>query len=118
MEREKIHILLVEDERLHAELVCRAFENYVPQVILYVAPNLFEARARLAESTPHIVIADLNLPNGMGTELLPGDKSEPKYPLVILTGHGDERIAVEAINGGAFDYVVKSEGLWPPCPLL
>ena len=109
MEPEKIHILLVEDERLHAELVSRAFEDNAKQAILYVAPNIFEARARLAESTPHIVIADLNLPDGKGTELLPGDKREPEYPLVIMTGKGDGQIAVEAIKGGAFDYVVKSE---------
>jgi len=118
MEREKIHILLVEDEEAHAEMVCRAFEDNAKQAILYVVPNLFEARARLAESTPHIVIADLILPDGMGTELLPGDKREPEYPLVIMTGKGDGQIAVEAIKGGAFDYVVKSEEILSSMPSI
>lgn len=118
MEREKIHILLVEDEEAHAEMVCRAFEDNAKQAILYVVPNLFEARARLAESTPHIVIADLNLPDGKGTELLPGDKSEPEYPLVIMTARVTSELPSRLLKEERLTMWSSPRKFCPPCPLL
>lgn len=100
-------ILLVEDEEAHAELVERAFERLPDRFRLQVANSLKQARRRLAEHTPDIVVADLLLPDGRGIELLP-DGQEPPFPLVVLTSHGNEKIAVEAMKAGALDYVVKS----------
>ena len=56
-----------------------------------------------------MIIADLNLPDGQGTELLPAGNGEMPYPVVMMTAHGDEMAAVEVIKSGALDYVVKSE---------
>ncbi|MFC1492116.1 GAF domain-containing protein, partial [Nitrospinota bacterium] len=107
MNAEKVRILLVEDEEAHAELVRRTFRPAAGQMSLTLARNLEEARARLAEALPDLVIADLRLPDGGGTELIPAD-DETSFPVVILTGRGDERAAADAIKLGAQDYVVKS----------
>lgn len=109
MDGKTIHILLVEDREAHAELIRRAFESRTGQVSLTVAPNLRQARARLAESTPDLMITDWKLPDGEGIELLPANKNEALFPVIVLTGHGNERWAVDAIKAGALDYVVKSE---------
>jgi PAS domain S-box-containing protein len=74
-----------------------------------MAGSLKEAREYLAESTPNLVISDLLLPDGKGVELLTAEEEKPAFPLVLMTGHGDEQVAVEAIKAGALDYVVKSE---------
>jgi PAS domain S-box-containing protein len=109
MDEATVSILLVEDEAAHANLIKRAFGRRENRERLIVAASLEEARAHLSqELPPDLVIADLLLPDGRGTELLPSEGEEYPYPVMIMTSHGDEKVAVEAIKGGAVDYVVKS----------
>lgn len=102
-------VLLVEDEIAHAELIRRAFDLRGSRVSLIVARSLREARTAAAESTPDVAVVDLLLPDGKGIEYLSEQGEERPYPIIIMTSHGDEQIAVEAIRAGAFDYIVKSE---------
>ncbi|MBC8553563.1 MAG: PAS domain S-box protein [Candidatus Brocadiales bacterium] len=108
MNENTINILLVEDEASHADLISRSFESATVPVTLTLTRNLNEARVSIAESVPDLIIADNILPDGKGTDLLPFNKEEHPYPVVIMTSHGDEKVAVEAIKAGAFDYIVKS----------
>ena len=91
-----------------AELIRRAFESRPGAVSLTVAPTLEAARSSLGESAPDLALIDLVLPDGKGIELLPAGGEEPAYPIVIMTSHGDEEVAVEAMRAGALNYVVKS----------
>jgi signal transduction histidine kinase len=107
--RQKImHILLVEDEADHADLICRALRSSPERTETTVAHSLAQARASLAVSAPDLLIVDLLLPDGRGTELLPANGEAAPFPIVILTAYGDEQAAVEAMEAGALDYVVKS----------
>ncbi|MCP4661635.1 MAG: PAS domain S-box protein [bacterium] len=108
MTKERIHVLLVEDEEAHAELIRRAFEPQEGLIRLTVARSLAEAHACLTESLPDLAIVDLFLPDGRGIELL-SEEDEPRYPVVVITSHGDEEVAVEAMKAGALQYLVKSE---------
>ncbi len=108
MTREKILVLLVEDEEPHIELIRRVFAAHAERMSLITAHGVRQARARIADSVPDLVIADLVLPDGKGTELLPEDGDGACYPVVVMTSHGDERVAVEAMKAGALHYVVKS----------
>lgn len=107
MNRRTIEVLLVEDDESHTELIRRAFEPRTGLMDLTVLSSLRQAREYLAESTPDLALIDLLLPDGKGIELLP-DEAEPRYPIVIMTSHGDEEVAVEAMKLGALNYVVKS----------
>jgi PAS domain S-box-containing protein len=106
-----IRVLLVEDEPAHAELVRRAFEARGGRVQLHIAESLSEARAQLADSAtlPHLIISDWRLPDGEGMELLSSGGARLTVPVMIMTSHGNERVAVDALKAGALDYVVKSE---------
>ncbi len=105
----RLDILLVEDEEGHAQLVLRAFELR-PGVRLRVARSLAEARELLSQTTPDLAIIDLLLPDGRGIELLEELRmSETPFPAIIMTSHGDEEVAVEAMKAGALDYLVKSQ---------
>jgi two-component system cell cycle sensor histidine kinase/response regulator CckA len=108
MDLKPVHVLLVEDDRNHAELIQRAFEQHPDEFHLTLAGTLKEAKSALLESVPDILISDLLLPDGRGTELLPPSRQERKFPLVLITGYGDENAAVEAMRSGALDYVAKS----------
>jgi DNA-binding NtrC family response regulator len=64
------------------------------------------------ESSPDVVLLDLQLPDMSGLAVLEGIReSNPACQVVMLTGHGSIDTAIESIRKGAFDYVVK------PCPL-
>ena len=118
MRGKDVCILLVEDEVAHAELIRRAFAARDPAVNLTVTHRLDQARASLAAAPPDLIISDLRLPDGDGLELLPADRSRPPYPVVIMTSHGDEQVAVEAIKAGALDYVVKTESTLAEMPRI
>jgi PAS domain S-box-containing protein len=108
MNRPKTHVLLVEDDEAHAELVRRAFEPRAATVRLQVAENLHQARQQIEESPPDLMLIDLLLPDGRGTDLLPRGGDEADFPIVIMTSYGNEGVAVEAMKAGALHYVVKS----------
>jgi DNA-binding NarL/FixJ family response regulator len=61
---------------------------------------------------PDIVLIDLNLPDGYGLEFLEAIKvkrSGKRVPVIMLTGQGNEKMAVNAIKLGAADYLVKGD---------
>lgn len=103
-----VNILLLEDETGHVELMRRAFEQYSGQMRLTVANSVAQARKWYGHIHPDLVIADWVLPDGHGTEFLKGELSADGIPVVVMTSHGNEQVAVEAMKAGALDYVVKS----------
>ncbi|MBN1842644.1 MAG: diguanylate cyclase [Deltaproteobacteria bacterium] len=113
---EPAHILLIEDEQAHAELVQQSFEFDADRFYLTVVYSLDEAREVLAGFQPDLVITDLMLPDGLGTELLPSEKESLSFPVIVITSYGDQQVAVEAMKDGALDYVVKSEATLADMP--
>lgn len=107
-------ILLVEDDQDHVELISRGFEDHAPRLVLVTARSLAEARASLALHHVDLVISDLRLPDGEGTELL--QSCGDRIPLVVLTSHGSEKSAVTAMKAGALDYVVKTPDTFADMP--
>ncbi|MHC4268697.1 MAG: PAS domain S-box protein [Planctomycetota bacterium] len=108
MNEKKINILFIEVEKNHADLISQSFKHLEKRMRVTFTRNLHEARASISGSMPDLIITDYILPDGKGTELLNNNKECPTYPIVIMTSHGDEEIAVKAIKAGAFDYIVKS----------
>ncbi len=105
---DSIHILLIEDDPAHAELIQRAFESRAAGVRLATAHTLEEARAHIREFKPALIIADWRLPDGDSSTLLIEEHDAPSIPVIIMTSFGSERNAVDAIKAGALDYIVKS----------
>jgi PAS domain S-box-containing protein len=105
---DSIHILLIEDEDPHAELIQRAFEDQDSQVRIHRVKSLTEARTHILAQPPALIIADWRLPDGESMELLPNHHDPLATPIILMTSYGNERIAVEALKSGALDYVVKS----------
>lgn len=116
--KEPCSILLVEDDPGHAALIKKAFSAHNRPSRLKVAVTLQEAKQSLSEQEPDLVLTDLMLPDGKGIELLvPGEQAR-QYPIVVLTSHGDEQVAVEAMKAGALDYVVKSAVTFSAMPRI
>jgi DNA-binding NtrC family response regulator len=102
-------ILIVEDENDHYLLVERALSSLAAPNRLQRARSIKEARRFIAEETPAVVITDWKLPDGEGIELIDRDEAGAcSYPVIVMTSHGNEARAVEAMKLGALDYIVKS----------
>jgi PAS domain S-box-containing protein len=103
-------ILYVEDEIPHVELAQRTLEeNLKGNFILLHRESLKSALELLQTETGiDIVLTDLRLPDGSGLDLLKKIREMPTPPAVVLvTGQGDEQVAVAALKAGAADYLVK-----------
>ena len=105
---DSIHILLIEDDPAHAELIQRAFEDRGDGARLTIAGTLEDASAQIRKFTPTLIIADWRLPDGDSTTLLTENSQTAAPPIIIMTSYGSERNAVDAIKAGALDYIVKS----------
>lgn len=110
------HILLVEDDHAHTEIIRRSFAAHSPPVRLTVVETIRQAKEHLCQSPPDLVITDLILPDGKGTELLCPVQESLDYPVIIMTSFGNEQAAVESIKTGAMDYVVKSDTILRDMP--
>ena len=64
--------------------------------------------AALDELKPRCVVSDVRMPGCSGIELQHAlKKRNPALPLILITGHGDIQMAVNAIKEGAFDFIEK-----------
>jgi signal transduction histidine kinase len=103
-------ILIVDDDaglRILMEEVLRA-EGYQ----VGSAGSGAAALIRLSEQTPDLMLLDLKMKDIGGPALLERIKQQAQsVPFVVVTGQGDEKIAVEVMKQGALDYVMKDTGL-------
>ncbi|MCE9573305.1 MAG: sigma-54 dependent transcriptional regulator [Deltaproteobacteria bacterium] len=55
-----------------------------------------------------VVVTDLAMPGMSGIELIGAiNARDPQLPVILITAHGSERVAVQAIKAGAYDYLPK-----------
>ena len=98
-------VLLVEDESLLRKQLAATLEQHAADVT--AVGTLDEAR-RMIQSLPFdIALLDVNLPDGLGTDLLGEDIFSPNTAVVVCTAEGGVQNAVEAIKNGAQDYLLK-----------
>ena len=76
------------------------------------AGDLKEAYQRLESAHFDLCLSDMQLPDGLGLELLAHiGKSYPGTPVAVITAHGSAENAVAALKAGAFDYLAKPVSL-------
>lgn len=96
-------VLVVEDEALLRREVRTLLEGAGDVVV--EAGNVEEAKGALKDRGPFdLIIADLRLPGGLGTDLLP---LAGGTPVLLVTGYASVRSAVDAMKQGAADYLSK-----------
>ena len=110
MERSAVSVLLFEDDEGQAVLTREALERegFAVEVCRTAREGLSRAAAREYEA----VLIDMQMPDLHGTQILRRiAQLRPEAVAVIVTGHGDEVAAVDAMKLGAYDYVVKSPNM-------
>ncbi|KJH72545.1 PAS domain S-box protein [Aliterella atlantica] len=106
---ENVKILVVDDDEVDRMLVKRSLKAAGVKTQLEEATNCTEALAIVQQQSFDCIFLDYLLPDGDGLSLVQQIRSLGiATPLVVLTGQGDERIAVEVMKAGAADYIAKS----------
>jgi diguanylate cyclase (GGDEF)-like protein len=104
-------ILLVEDNADDAEFLRACLAHYNRSATLTRAGLISDAVTALEKERFDVVLLDLNLPDGRGVECVERVReADDLIPIVVLSGQGDEDFAVEILNRGVQDYLVKWEG--------
>ena len=73
-------------------------------------PSVEDAIIRLREERFDVILLDLSLPDSQGQETLAKAYGQAHdTPIVVLTGHSDETMAIQTVHEGAQDYLVKGQ---------
>ncbi|MGB2897487.1 MAG: hybrid sensor histidine kinase/response regulator [Anaerolineales bacterium] len=99
--------ILVIDDELGIREGCR--RALTPQGFsVEMAGNFVEGLQKIQETNFDLVLLDVMLPDGRGTDLLiPIHEKDPETVAIIVTGYATIELAVEAIKKGAYDFLPK-----------
>ena len=99
-------LLVIDDEQSVRYSFQRVFEGNGVTVI--TARTGAEGLQKVEDSSPDVVVLDLQLPDRSGLEVFKDiHAADAKRPVIFITAHGTTETAIEAMKLGAFDYLVK-----------
>jgi CheY-like chemotaxis protein len=103
---ENIQILIAEDDDSFREIIQDSLKN--PQRMISGFKNGQEAIQALRKTQFDLVITDLMMPGADGMEVLrQGKERNPDCVVILITGYASLDSALQAIRGGAYDYIRK-----------
>ncbi|MFN4244427.1 MAG: sigma-54-dependent transcriptional regulator [Tepidisphaerales bacterium] len=104
----KASVLIVDDEREHAQVMCEALERVGHRC--EVTYSLAEARSRLHRRDFDVVVTDLMMdgrPDGLEVLAETRKLPPPAPPVILVTAHADIPTCKRALGEGAYDYIEK-----------
>jgi two-component system response regulator HydG len=106
MNGERLRVLIIDDEEFHAEAVAESLQRVGYDCVIATSGS---AGAKKIENEDFdVILTDLRMPDTDGLAILRKAKEEaPDAEVVVITGHGDVKTAVEAIKQGAANYLSK-----------
>lgn len=103
----KMRVLYVEDNKSNMALM-RALLRRYPAIELLCCENLKDAQIMLTEIEPHLIMLDLNLPDGNGIDLLKQLRARgAQYPIWILSADAAQQVQQTALHDGANLFMSK-----------
>ncbi|MBI0583358.1 MAG: response regulator [Methanomassiliicoccus sp.] len=108
MEREPVHIMILEDSESDLELMKRELRGPCPNAILDWAPSKRIFLQLLDHVRPNIVLLDYSVPGFDGMTAMGMVRERfPETPIIIVSGGIGEETAIGTLKAGATDYVLK-----------
>jgi len=104
-------VLVIEDDPGDARLLREMFsEQSTHRIYLTHVDSMSEAETYLSAHAVDIILLDLGLPDVQGLEAVQrAHVAAPRIPLVVLTGLDDHLLAIQALQEGAQDYLIKGQ---------
>ncbi|MEZ5955573.1 MAG: response regulator [Hyphomonas sp.] len=102
-------ILIVDDVPLHGLQAATLLQERPGWRVAHAEDGL-QALRQMREQTPDLVLTDIQMPELNGLQLVEAIQREFVHvPVILMTGHGSEEIAAEALRVGAASYVPKRD---------
>lgn len=109
-DQSKYRILLLEDNVAVRERVAEIIQQWEPGKLLPTCGTVAEAIPALKSAQIDILIADLNLPDGSGVDVIRAFRAlHPNGQAVVLSVLTEAQIVLEAIRAGAIGYILKDD---------
>ena len=102
------HILIIDDDAALLSALPRTLTLRMPGIHVNTASSPFEGLKLIQTQRYDAIVSDIKMPGMNGLELLARIREvQPDVPTLLITGHGEHDIAVQALRGGAYDYIQK-----------
>ena len=110
MRNHPINVLLIEDDKGDAKLIQHVLRHCSIEFHVEWVTSLGAAAEKMSAEHFDVILSDLHLPDGEGTETVSRIRNaQPDTPIIVLTGLDDNVVALELLDTGAQDYVVKND---------
>ena len=101
-------ILYIEDNPGDVRLFEKMVSDCPMHITVHVANKLQAGIEMVQQNDFDAVLLDLELPDSQGLDSMKAlMENHPNLPVIVLTGHLDEEVGIQAIQAGAQDYLVK-----------
>lgn len=105
---EMAHILLVDDDPALLQALPLTVSLRMSNVQVHTATSVSAALALLQQHEYDTIVSDIKMPGMDGLDLLAiASRQYPDIPVLLITGHGEHDLAIRALRGGAYDYILK-----------
>jgi signal transduction histidine kinase len=103
-----MQVLIVDDDPALLHALPETVRTRMRDVLVETTDTARDALKRIAEKDYDAIITDLKMPGMDGLALLNEIRSlRPYTPTLLITGHGEHDLAVQALRGGAYDFIQK-----------
>ncbi|PYM84079.1 MAG: hypothetical protein DME09_09300 [Candidatus Rokuibacteriota bacterium] len=108
MGREQACVLVVDDDLALLQALPEALRLRMGGVTVDTADSGAAALDRIAARDYDAIVVDIKMPGMDGLELLAEIRGRrPDTPILMITGHGEHALAIQALRGGACDFIQK-----------
>ena len=105
---DSLQVIFIEDDELVRRASVQSLQLAGFDVIGYPCVEAAQPAFTAAGALPGVIVSDIRLPGASGLELLEQCREHvPDVPVILVTGHGDISMAVQAMRDGAYDFVEK-----------
>jgi PAS domain S-box-containing protein len=106
--KKQLRVLIIDDDEVDRIVVHRSLRKIQTDIEVVMAASIDEGYARFRDGQYDCIFIDYRLPGGNGLELLQDFRAKGlEAPMIVMTSHGDEKIAVEVMKSGGTDYIQK-----------
>ena len=101
-------ILLVDDDTALLQALPQALSIRVNNLQVDTCDSAFEALEQIQDHDYDAIVSDIKMPGMDGLALLEKiQELRPETPTLLITGHGEHNLAIQALRGGAYDFIQK-----------
>jgi two-component system, sensor histidine kinase and response regulator len=102
------HILIVDDDTALLQALPQAIRLRLRDMEVQTADSALRALDMIGEHEYDAIVSDIKMPDMDGLALLAKIQELcPQTPTLLITGHGDHNLAIQALRGGAYDFIQK-----------